>query len=452
MLGEKKIKKILEKALLSSSADQTEVLIILFDSKLSRFANSVIHQNMAEYNAIFFTRAAIGKKVGASSSSGFDMERMKKTVWRACENARQQKENPDFFGFPHPAPFHKISSVDEETAKLSPEKMASLIKIITDKADSAGATASGAFWVQFQEMAVMNSNGIFCYFPSTSVSITTVITRGEYTGYSEDSARAVRNVDFEAVADEAIEASASLNHIAEIEPGEYTIVAEEYAIATMLEHLSSMSFTATSVEEGKSFLAGNWGKKVVGENISIWDDGFDARGFVLPFDFEGIPKKRVNFIRDGKAVGVVYDHYYASKEGKTSTGHAVPPNPEYNEPLPMNIFMNSGDSSLEDMIRSTERGLLIKRFDYIREVHPLKTMITGMTRDGVFLIEKGEKVARVKNLRFTQSIADALSCVEKISLGRKLVMGRENYANVPSSLVVPKLKIGSFNFTGKTTF
>lgn len=186
---------------------------------------------------------------------------------------------------------------------------------------------------------------------------------------------------------------------------------------------------------------GKFGEKVMGENVTIWDDGLDPAGLPRSFDAEGLPKQRVDMIVNGVAKAVVYDSYTAKKEGKESTGHAVSPIIAYG-PMPGNMFMQPGDSSVEEMIASTKRGILVTRFHYTNLIHPILVLITGMTRDGTFLIEDGKITKPLKNLRFTDGVIERLSNVELISKETK----REAYA------VVPALKVKGFRFTGATEF
>jgi predicted Zn-dependent protease len=202
------------------------------------------------------------------------------------------------------------------------------------------------------------------------------------------------------------------------------------------------------MQEGRSFMVGKIGEQIVDPRVSIWDDASDPRGLPLPFDFEGVPKQRVDLIENGVARGVVYDSYRAGKEeGKTSTGHALPA-PNSFGPFPLNTFFGAGDATLEEMIASTERGLYITRFHYTRPVEPTKVVVTGMTRDGTFLIEDGKIACPVRNLRFTQSYLDALNHVDMIGKDHRLLSGMGGLGGT----VQPALKLGSFAFTGVTEF
>jgi predicted Zn-dependent protease len=191
-------------------------------------------------------------------------------------------------------------------------------------------------------------------------------------------------------------------------------------------------------------LCGRLGEKVCGESVSIWDDGLDERGLRRSFDFEGVPKRRVELITNGVAAGLVYDSFTAGRDpdgDKTSTGHAGPaPNPW--GPMPSNLLVACGDADLAQMIAPVERGLLVTRFHYTNVLHPKQSVLTGMTRDGTFLIEGGEIVGGVKNLRFTQSILEALSNVEMIGARGKLT----------GHIWTPAMKICDFKFTGGTEF
>ncbi|HEY3118224.1 MAG TPA: metallopeptidase TldD-related protein, partial [Chloroflexota bacterium] len=186
-------------------------------------------------------------------------------------------------------------------------------------------------------------------------------------------------------------------------------------------------------------------EQMVGENISLWDDGLDPAGRPMPFDFEGVPKQRVDLIERGIARGVVYDSYTAAREGKASTGHGLPA-PNRQGPLPLHLFMARGTADQTDLLRGIRRGVWVTRFHYVNPVQPTKTIITGMTRDGTFLIEDGEITRPIQNMRFTQSVLDALSCVEAI--GREWSVVQEDLG----ATCVPALRIGRFRFSSATTF
>jgi predicted Zn-dependent protease len=265
------------------------------------------------------------------------------------------------------------------------------------------------------------------------------------SGYADMTSLDVREIDAEHVGREAVDKALRSRNPQPLEPGEYAVILEEYAVATMLTYLSYLGFGALAVQEGRSFMAGKFGQRITGQTVSIWDDGLDATGLPIPFDFEGMPKKRVDLITDGVAKAVVYDSYTANKEGKESTGHALPAPNTYG-PLPGNLFMKAGTDSKLQMLASIEHGLWVTRFHYVNPVHPLKAILTGMTRDGTFWIEKGEIKGATKNLRFTQSVLEALSAVTMISEETRLSRG------FWGGIRAPALCIGRFTFTGATEF
>jgi PmbA protein len=207
--------------------------------------------------------------------------------------------------------------------------------------------------------------------------------------------------------------------------------------------LNYVGFGARAMQEGRSWMNDRIGKQVMSPLVTIVDDGHDELGLPLPFDFEGVPKQKVVLIENGVPRGPVYDSTTARKEGRASTGHALPP-PNTMGPLALNLVMSPGSASVEDMIRSTEHGLYITRFWYTRVVHPRDCVITGMTRDGTFLIEHGELSTPVKNLRFTQGYVPALAQVEMTGQEAKLLSGGAGAARVPA------IKLKEFNFTGAT--
>ena len=231
-----------------------------------------------------------------------------------------------------------------------------------------------------------------------------------------------------------------------VEPGEYAVVFDPYVTQDLIDLLSLYGMGGQAVLEGRSWMNDRMGQQVMSPLVSIWDDGCDPAGRPLPFDFEGMPRQRVDIVKQGVVGSPVYDRYTARKAGVSSTGHAMPPTFRMLGPVPIHLFMAPGQSSVEEMIRSTERGLYITRFWYTRVVHPRECIITGMTRDGVFMIENGELAYPVKNLRFTQSYVQALADVQAV--GRESRLLASEWGSIASR--VPALKISRFNFTGST--
>ncbi|MGB6895068.1 MAG: TldD/PmbA family protein [Dehalococcoidia bacterium] len=445
MLGEAELKNLADRVLAVSKADQTEALLFATDSALTRFANNYIHQNVEQTNVDIRVRAVLGRKVGVASSNEMSDEALRRVVEQATTLARHQKENPGFESLPGPAPLQRMEVFVERTARCTPEERANVVGRICDAASHAGLTAAGALRTGAAEVAVANSLGLFAYHRDTTADITTVVMGESSSGHAERVGTDVGDIDGEEVAAEAVDKALRSANPVGLEPGEYEVVLQEYAVADLLDFLAYLSFGAQAFQEKRSFMAGRLGEKVMGENVSIWDDGLSHNTIPNPFDFEGVPKQRVDFVEKGIARDVVWDTYTAGKEGRKSTGHALPASATFG-PIPMNMFLGTGTATTEEMVASTKRGLWVSRFWYTRPVHPLKVVVTGMTRDGTFLIENGKITTPIKNLRFTQSYLDALNCVELI--GREATIQQA----IGGVSRVPALKIARWNFTGVSEY
>lgn len=437
------IKKLLQKVLGYSQAEQTEVLYLGTESALTRFANNHIHQNVAESDGELRVRAVVGKKIGIASTNRLDDASLRRVTEQALEIARIQPENPEFHSLPEPQSIIPALGYNERTAQFTPEERAQRVGIIVKLANERALEAAGAFSTGTNYLAVANSLGIFAYEPRTECECHIVIMADERgSGYSQRIATDASTLDFEAMAREAVEKAQRSRNPIDIEPGEYEVVLDAYAVADMLQNLAFMGLTATAVQEERSFMNGQFGKQLLDPRVTIYDDGHDPAGLPQSFDYEGFPKQRVVMIDHGVANAVVYDSFTAAREGKPNTGHALPAPNSYG-PLPTHTMLEAGDASVEEMISGVERGIYVTRFHYTNVLHPVKTLFTGMTRDGTFLIEHGELTRPIKNLRFTQSILDVLHDVKAI--GRERIQCSE-YITV----VAPAIHAARFNFTGIT--
>jgi predicted Zn-dependent protease len=445
MLGEAELKDICDRVLSMSAAAQTEVGVFAPNSALTRFANNYIHQNVEQTDADVRVRAVIGKKIGVASSNDLSDDGLRAVVDRAVTLARHQKDNDDFVSLPEPRPIPHVDAYVERTARTGPEERAAIVAQVCDAASRAGLVAAGAYRTATAEMAVANSLGVFAYHRDTLADINTVIMGETGSGHAERISIDAGDIDGEEVAREAVDKALRNVKQVELAPGQYDVVFQEYAVTDIIDFFMYLSFGAQAFQEKRSFMAGRLGERVMGENISIWDDALSPEGVPSPFDFEGVPKRRVTFIEDGVAREVVWDSYTAGKEGRESTGHALPAGNTFG-PVPSNMFLATGDASIDDMIASTKRGVFVSRFWYTRPVHPLNVVVTGMTRDGTFLIEDGKITAPVRNLRFTQSYLEAMNNVEaigKTSMRCKAIIGVSR---------VPAIKVRGWTFTGVSEY
>jgi len=433
---------VLARVLELSPGDRTQVLLLGEDSYLTRFSQNHIHQNVGESNASLQIKVHLGKRVGSAGTNVLSEEGIRLALEQAAAAAAVQRENPELPGLPEPRDIPDLETCIPRTVEFSAEQRADAVGEIISQARSRGSTAAGAFSTGVREIGVAHSEGLRAYTQLTSASLSTVVMSDDSSGYAAAASRDVDQIDAGAVGRRAVEKCESGRHAVALEPGEYTAILEPEAAAELVSYVSRLGFSALAVQEGRSFVCDRLGDKVVGDNISIWDDGLDTRGLALPFDFEGVPKSKVHLLENGTASQLLYDMRTAARAGRDSTGHATP----YAAfgPMAFNLFMAPGDSSLEEMIASTERGVLVTRFHYTNPVHPKRVIITGMTRDGTYLIEKGKVVSAIKNLRFTQSFLDALNNVEAISRDTRLIGG------FFGGSVVPALKVARFAFTGAT--
>jgi predicted Zn-dependent protease len=446
VISEQELKHLADTALSMSHADQTEVVIFSPHSALTRFANNYIHQNVEQQDIDVRVRAVLGKEIGVASSNDVSDDGLRAVVERAETLARHQKENPDFTSLPGPSPIPHVEGYVEGTARTGPEQRASVVGKVCAAASRAGLTAAGAFRTSVASVAVANSLGVFAYARDTMADINTVIMSDQGSGHAARTSMDVSEIDGAALAAEAIDKAERNVEQIELPPGEYDVVFQDYAVTDILDFFSYLSFGAQAVQEKRSFMAGRFGERVMGENISIWDDGLSPDTLPNPFDFEGVPRERVTFIEQGVARDVVWDSYTAGKEGRQSTGHALPAGNTFG-PIPSNLFLGTGDSTIDDMVASTKLGVWVSRFWYTRPVHPLNVVVTGMTRDGTFLIEDGKVTSPIRNLRFTHSYLEAMNQVEAI--GRTATLQQSDILGVNR---VPPIKVRGWTFTGVSEY
>jgi PmbA protein len=428
-------------------ATEAEVLVMAGDSALTRFANSEIHQNVVERSLTVSLRHVVGRRIAVVSTGQVDADGLRSLVHRAAAITRSCEELDDWAGLPAPtdaAPRAAVSAWADGTAEATPEFRADGVRAVIAAADAVGVTAYGSFSTDAEAVAVANSAGIRAAENRTSSQLLTVhMSPDGGTGYAEGVSMDATTIDAAAIGREAAAKARAGDRPVTVEPGDYPVVLEEYAVVDITDMLGYLGFSALAVQEGRSFVEP--GRRIGSELVTIVDDGADRNGLPMSFDYEGVPKERVPLVEAGVCREVVYDSQTAARAGRTSTGHGLPaPNPW--GPFPLNAVMAAGDTPRDDLVKGLDRGLLVTRFHYTNVVHPKLAMITGMTRDGTFLVERGEVVGPVRNLRFTQSYLDALAGVSAVSSSRKAIRGFLGAA------VVPALRIDAWTFTGVTEF
>jgi PmbA protein len=424
-------------------ASECEALVMAEDAALTRFANSQIHQNVAETNVTINLRFVVGKRVGVASTGRTDDEGIRRLASNAAAIARVVAELEDWGGLPEPTPIEEVpAGFSQATADASPELRADGVRAVIAAADAAGVIGYGSFSTGTETTAVANSKGVRAAGTRTVAQLLTVSMGPDGgSGYAEQAAVDATAIDVAAIGREASDkARATANAIA-IDAGDYPVVLEEHAVVDLLDMLGYLGFSALAVQEERSFV--EIGKRIGSDLVSIVDDGRDPAGLPMGFDYEGVAKRRVTLLDAGVCRGVVYDAQTGARDGVASTGHGLPAPNTYG-PFPLNQVMAAGTASRDELIAGLDRGLLVTRFHYTNPVHPKLAIVTGMTRDGTFLVEGGRILGPVKNLRFTQSYLDAMAGTVAVARERKTLKG------FLGGVVVPALRLESWSFTGTT--
>ena len=439
------LREISNSVLEASGAEHTEVIVTDRDTALTRFANSEIHQNVSERDIGVRIRVVNDHRVGVASTNQVGDGALRDALDRALDSARTQPPRPDLPPLAPPAEVAPVP-IDEATAHATPEDRAELVGAVCALADRSGVNAFGALSTGMVTYCVANSNGLFSSSPRAVAHLRMVAMSGDGSGYADRTSQRIADLDAGAAGAEAIDKCLGTREAQAIEPGVYPVVLEEYAVADLIEYLSYIGFSGLAVEEGRTFM--RLGEKVTGDAISIWDDGRDPDGLPMPLDWEGVPRKRVDLITKGVATGLVHDMSSAARAGVESTGHGLPaPNPI--GAMALNLFMAGGEvKSKAELCEGIKRGVWVTRFWYVNIVHPKQSQLTGMSRDGTFLVENGKVTRPIKNMRFTQSVMEAFATATGLSRATKLQAG-DDYDFTPAYRV-PAMRLERFNFTSVT--
>lgn len=429
----------------ASNAEQTEVVLMTDQSYLTRFANNVIHQNVGSRGATVIIRAVTGKRIGVAQAESLDEATLLDTLQRAQAIAEIRPPLKDFKRLPPPRKIRPVEAFDAATADCSPADRAEIVAELVAAARRRRGEAAGLVQTASGEVFVANSRGVRAYHRATEAELQAVVTCRDGSGYAEDRSYALGRIDTRRVIRDSVGKAARSRKPRPIEPGEYDVVLEPAAVGSMVQMLAYMGLGAKPYQEGRSFMSGRLGESITGAAITLVDNAYHGRLRGMPFDFEGVPRKRVKLIDGGVAAGVVYDTYLSGKAHgrKVSTGHALPATYASYGAMPANVVMAGGTASLRQLVASTRRGLLVTRFHYVNIAERMKAVLTGMTRDGTFWIDRGKVSHPVRNLRFTESVLEAFGRTEGLTRQRRAVEG---------NILCPGMKIRAFRFTGATEF
>ncbi len=444
-LTRQRAEEVFDKVLKYSTADETEATVSSTSYALTRFANNTIHQNVAEENASLSVRLVSEGRMARASTNKFDEASIRQLCEDALALARLQPPDPDVLPMPGPQTYRAVDRFYKETEQLAPATRAETVAQVVERAEKEGLTAAGVFASGASAFGLYNSRGMKAFHEETLSEFSVTMMSDSSSGWAKRTSPYWMELEPLELAERAAQKALASRDPQDLAPGRYPVILEPSAMLDLLGFMI-LDFSGLAVQEKRSCFTGRVGQPhVFGENINFRDDVFHPLQTGAPFDGEGIPRQRVAIVRKGQVKNLVYSRQTAHKIGAQPTGHGLSLPNEHGE-APLNIVMDGGRSSVDEMIRSTERGLLVTRFWYIREVDPYQKILTGMTRDGTFWIENGQVKHGVRNLRFNQSLLDMLCQVEMMSPPQRTA-GEESF-----EMVVPAAKIREFNFASTTKY
>jgi predicted Zn-dependent protease len=459
MLTQSRAEPIFEQIKKFSSVEEIEVIFSSTDFSLTRFANNTIHQNVAEVNESASIRVAFDGKTARATTNRFDDEGLKRAVQSAESIARVQEPDPDFL------PMASASAGEgpngpsrwfDHTASITPADRADAVGKIVAVAKKDKLVTAGIYSSSQNVEAIVNSNGLSVYHRQTSAEVSITMLAATSSGWQKANSPDIKNVDPVCLAEIAAQKARDSHSPRELPPGKYTVILEPAAVLDLVGFMF-WDFGGLAILDQRSFLNNRIGTKLFGENITIMDDVAHPLQSNAPFDGEGVRRRRITLVENGVIRNLVYARSTAEKMRKSEykdkvgeiavTGHGFPLPNEMGEAPTNVVFMTPGNRpTVDQMIAGTERGILITRLWYIREVDPYEKILTGMTRDGTFLVEGGKVKHGLLNFRFNQSLIEMLNNVE--AMGRAVrASGEEAF-----DMVVPAMKIRGFNFTEVTKF
>jgi PmbA protein len=446
----KTAREIAAQALAATSGDDADAIVLAERSGLARFASSEIHQPTLIENAVVILRIVRDGRIGAAMTNRVDDDGLRDLAARAGEAADSAVAEPDFPGLPDAQAPPEVEGYDEALADLGSDELARHARAAIDverDVDLYGFVTSG--WT---ELAIASTAGVDVSQQMTDATTLVVAAGDRASGYGEQTTWSTAGFAPAEVGTEAAAKAARTRGAKQLEPAVYRAVLEPYALADLLQYFGFDAFGAIGLLEERSYLAGRLGEKIMDEKVSISDDALDSRGLPKAFDFEGVPKRRVQLIENGVARGVVWDRTTAARagNGQQSTGHAPPPVYRQYGPLAFSLSMDGGEAeSTEELAELVGDGIYVTRLHYIGIVDPREGVLTGMTRDGTFRIRDGKVAEPLVNLRFTVSVPRVLADVPGLTREPKLCNISDFYGErYPAGVLTPGIATAYFNITG----
>ena len=459
MLTKDKAQETLDRVKKFATADEIELLISGGRNALTRFANNTIHQNVAEENYVLSVRTVFDGRTARATTNRFDDESIRRCVKASEDLARVQAQDPDLLPVAGPEALSEGPAVGRtflETAGITPAVRAEGVAKIVQIAQRENLTTAGIYATSESVEAVLNSRGLCAYHTQTSAEISVTMLAQDSSGWQKANSPDVRNLNPVALAEIAARKARESAAPQELAPGKYTAILEPAAVLDLCGFMF-WDWGGQAILDERSFLNNRIATQLFGNNVTIFDDVYHPLQSGPPFDGEGVRRQRVALVENGVPKRLVYARgtaermrksRHAAKVGPVEvTGHGLPLPNEIGE-IPLNIVFAPPPQpkTVEQMVANTERGVLITRLWYIREVDPYEKILTGMTRDGTFYVEGGKVRHGLRNFRFNQSLIDMLANVEEMAQPVR-ASGEESF-----DMVVPAIKVNGFNFTEVTRF
>jgi PmbA protein len=447
LLPERDLRGIIESVLRlakSSDAEETEVHVDEVADALTRFANNAIHQNVFEHGLTVSVRTVVDGRTARATTNRIDEDSLRSAMEASLSLAHSQPKDPRLLPLPGKQRYRSVNRFVKQTATLTPEDRARAVRRACDLAVKRGQNAAGIFASGQTQSAIGNSRGLFATYRETHAEFSITMQEESAASWAKANSADVRAFDPQELAERASDKAHRATNAKELAPGHYTVILEPAAVLDLVGFLF-YDFSATALADKRSCLNDRMGKALFGKNITIADDVYHPLQLGAPFDGEGMPRQKVLLVDRGVPKNLVYARSAAKAARKRPTGHGFALPNEYGE-APMNLVFSGGSSTLEEMIGSTDRGLLVTRLWYIREVDPYEKIMTGMTRDGLFLVEDGKVTSAARNFRFNQSILEMLRNVEMLGPSVRAT-GEEAF-----EMVVPAMRVKNFHFSEVTKF
>lgn len=434
MMDERSAFALLDEALAAKTSDDVQLGLHVTTAATTRFANNVITQNVETREGDLSVRASIGQSIGSASTGSLDRDSVLGTLERAEAIARVMPADPEWLPSLGPQKYLDIPTFVSATGGFGPEDRAAAAKAMVDIAQSKRVELAGSITTTTRTTVLATANGLRAYNESVSVDASCTADAGDDgTGWAEDGHRDVSQVNFRGLARHACDRALAAANPKEVDAGDWTVILEPPALTGLLSYMLWF-WNARDTYAGRTFLSGKVGERLVGENITLRSEPEDPALLAAPFDWRGIPVRPQTWIDRGRIVDFYHDRWTAKEHGRQPT------------PWPAGLVLEGGRSTREELISETERGLLISRFWYIRSVDPMQLLLTGMTRNGTFLIEDGRITGAVRNLRFNESTLGALSRVEAMTPAVPAGQAESQRMRVPTT------RIRDFHFDSVTRF